>query len=160
MSIDNKWFMTVLNAFRCSITISPSLILKRYNFFLRNNLFTSDFNWYKLSSLSHSFFTVSSHDTFNSTKYERQSRILLQAFLSSFCQSFFDVPFGVVLGSTKIHFSLSTKRYSILSFYNSKLCLLNFSISILDVFDILILDNLLHWYQLLEIDRSCLQVQV
>jgi hypothetical protein len=38
----------VLNAFKCSVTELPSLILRRYNFFLRNNLFTRDFDWYKL----------------------------------------------------------------------------------------------------------------
>lgn len=137
-----------------------TIILRRYKFFQINNLFNSDFDWYKLPNLFHNFLVVSSPDTFNNSKSTRQSKIVLRYFLSRFSWSSFDVPVDMVLSLTSIHYSWSTKISSILSFHNSKLCPSNFSISILDMFDIMILDNILCRYQLLQIDKSHLQVQV
>jgi hypothetical protein len=65
ISTDNNWLITVLNAFRWSITETPSLILRRYNFFQRNNLFTRDFDSYKIPNLSQSFFVDYLPETFN-----------------------------------------------------------------------------------------------
>ena len=139
----------MLNALKCFVTKSPSLILKRYNFFWRNNLFTIDFDWYKLPNLSCSFFVASSSHTLSNTKSTRQIKIVIWDFLSNFFQFSSNVPVGLVLGSIVICYSRSTKRSSILSFHNSKLWPLNFLTSILDLFDILLLVNLLHEYPLL-----------
>jgi hypothetical protein len=62
-----------LKAFRCSAKDSPSSILRWYNFYRRNNLFTRDFDWYKFPNFSHNLFVASSLEMFNKTKLERQS---------------------------------------------------------------------------------------
>jgi hypothetical protein len=115
----------------------PSLILSRYSFFLRNNLFTRYFDWYKLPILSHSFLVEYSPETFNSTKSTRQSQIVLVSLLSSFSHSSIDMLVDWVPGQTIVHFSQSTRRSSILSFQSSKSWPLNFSISILELLSIL-----------------------
>jgi hypothetical protein len=96
ISIDDNWINMVLNSFKLLVTGLPSLILRRYSFFMRNNLFTIDFDWYKLPNLSQSFLDKSSHDTFSSTKSARQRRIILLALLSSFSHSFIYMLFGWV----------------------------------------------------------------
>jgi hypothetical protein len=119
------------------------------------------FSWphgrYKFPNLSHSSLDVDSLETFNNTGYARKSQIVLLALLSNFSQSSFDIlvgcvlvvcvlldcvpvecvpvdcaPVGCVPGSKMIHYSLSTRRSSILSFHSSKFLPLNFSISILE----------------------------
>jgi hypothetical protein len=137
ISTNNNWINTVLNAFKCSVTELPSLILRRYIFFLRNILFTRYFDWYKLPNLSHSFLAESSPHTFNSNISTRQSRIVLISLLSSFSHSSIDMPIEWVLGQIDVHFSQSTRRYSILSFQSSKFWPLNFSISILELLAII-----------------------
>ena len=86
---ETSWLTKVLKAFRCSVTKSPSCILRWYNFFQRNNLFSRDFDWYKFPNLSHSSLAVDSPETFNRTESTRQSRIVLLALLSNFSQSSF-----------------------------------------------------------------------
>ena len=127
----------VLNKFKCLVIELPSLILRRYNLFLRNNLFTRDFDWYNFPNLSHTFLDESSPQTFNSIGFARKIRILLLALLSSFFHSFFDISVGMVPGQNVSHCSRSTRRYSILSFQSSKLRPLNFSISFLQLLAIL-----------------------
>jgi len=60
ISIDNNWLTTILKAFRCSVTETPSFILRLDNFFHRNNLFTRDLDWYKVPKLSHKTFVEAS----------------------------------------------------------------------------------------------------
>ena len=114
-----------------SITKSPSFILRRYNFFQRNNLLTRYFDWYKFPNLSYIFCAIYSPDMFKNIESARQSWIMLLAFLLNFSQSSFNVLVREIIGSTVIHYSQATSRSSILSFHSSKLCSLKFSISIL-----------------------------
>jgi hypothetical protein len=125
-----------MNAFRCSVTELSSLILVRFNFFRRNNLFTRDFNWYKFPNLSLIFFVVSLLETFSNTESTRQSRNILLFFLLSLSQYSFNMPIEIILGSKATHYYRST-RSSILSFHNSKFWPLKFPISILELISIL-----------------------
>jgi hypothetical protein len=93
----------VLNAFKCSATESPSLILRLYNLFLRNSLFTRDLDSYKFPNFSHKSLVVASSDRFSNTKSDRHSHIVLFAFRSNFFQSSAEVPVGVVPGYTAMH---------------------------------------------------------
>jgi hypothetical protein len=111
---------TILNTFKCSITEIISLILIIYSFFLRNNLFIRDFDWYKLPNLSHGFLTDSSPETFNNTEYARKRRIIILVLLSSFSHSSLDMTVGIVPGQTVAHYSRCTRISSILSFQSSK----------------------------------------
>src|SRR3984885_10788392 len=86
----------MLNAFRCSVTESPSFILRLYSFFRRNSLFTRDLDWYKVPNLSHKGFAIASPDTFSNTESETQYRIVLFAFRSSFFHSSSVTPVGLV----------------------------------------------------------------
>jgi len=80
ISTNDNWYIIVLNALKCSITKLPSLIFRRYSLFVRNNLFTKDFDRYKLPKLSHSFLVEPSPEKFSNTKSARHSRIILLAF--------------------------------------------------------------------------------
>ena len=115
-----QWFYCLqtitIDPFRCFVSKSPSFILKMYNLFWRNNLFTSDFDLYKLPNSSHRFFVVSSPHKFNNIYSARQSQIVLLYFLSSFSQSSFDVQVGVVPRSKIISCYQYTRRYSIFKF--------------------------------------------
>ena len=137
ISIDDNYLNKVLNTFKCSVTEMPSLILIRYSFFLRNNLFTRYFDWYKIPKLFHIFLDESSPKTFKSTKFARQIWILLLTLLSSFSHSFVDMLVGWVPGHTVFHYFRSTRISSILSFQSSKFWPFNFSISILELLVIL-----------------------
>ena len=110
----------------------------RWNsFFYRNNLFTRDFDWYKLHSFSQSFTALSSLDTFNTMESDKHNRIALLSLLYNLSQSSCEVAMSSILGSTTIHCSRSTIRSSILSFHSSKFWSLNFSIWILKLLAIL-----------------------
>ena len=114
------------------------LSILRWNFFFcRNNLFTRDFDWYKLPSFPQIFTTLYSPDTFNNTESNNHNRIVLLTPLYNLSQSSYDIPMGFVPRSTSIHWSCSTRRASILSFHSSKFWPLNFLISILKLLTIL-----------------------
>jgi hypothetical protein len=115
ISTEDKWLIMILSTFKCSVTELPSLILRRYNLFLRNNLFTRDFNWYKLPNLSHSFLAEYSPETFRNTESARQSRIVLLNLLSNFSHSSIDIPIDMVPRQIVVHCSQSTRRSLILS---------------------------------------------
>ena len=76
---------------------------------------------------------MSSYETFNNTKYTKQSWIALLSFLSIAFQSSSDTPTRVVIGLIATHCSQSTRRFPILSFQSSKFWPLNFWIPILYV---------------------------
>jgi hypothetical protein len=112
ISTDGNWIIMVLNEFKCSVTELKSLILRRYNFFLRNNLFTRNFDWQKIPKLSHSFL-ANSPKTFNNTKSVRHSQIILIALFSSFSHSSLDITVRKVHGQIAAHYSRSTQISSI-----------------------------------------------
>jgi hypothetical protein len=80
--------------------LTPNIILGRYNLFLRKNLFTMDFNWYKLPNLSHSFLAKSSPETFNNIKYTIHSRVILLSLHSSLSYYSLKIPVKMVPGQT------------------------------------------------------------
>lgn len=111
----------------------PSFILKLYNFFHKNTLFTRDLNYCEAPNLFHNAFTITYLKTFHNTKFERHNCIMFPTFRSNLVQSSVNILFDMVHGSIMIHWSFSTKRYSILIFHNLKLFPLNWSISIFEL---------------------------
>jgi hypothetical protein len=133
ISIEDNCIIMVLNTFKCLVTELPSLILRRYSFFFRNNLFSRDFDWYKLPNLSHNFLVNYSPKTFISTKYAIQSQITVLVIFSSLSHSSIDIHVDMVPRQIVVHCYQSTRRYSISIFQSSKFQPLNFLISILEL---------------------------
>jgi hypothetical protein len=101
----------------------------------KNSLFMRDFHWYRVPNLSHIFLLLVSLETFNNIESKMKNWIILFTFLPIFSQYYFSILMEFHPDTTT-HGSLSTRRFSILSFHNSKFWWLIYSISILEVLHI------------------------
>ena len=92
---DVNYAIKKLNAFRWSAMDPPSSILREYNFFLRNNLFTKHLAWYTNPIHVHKLFAVFSSRMFRRIESARHSLMRPLAFQSLKSQYVWDIFLGL-----------------------------------------------------------------